>query len=171
MFLYMTLDAIDGKQARRTGSSSPLGEVRNVAIASQLRLTVLTHTRLVAVRPRLRRHQYRLHRHHQRLGAADWWHQHLLLVLHFGLLQLLLGAVGGVPHPRHGGTLHTHTYTHVCTGIPCALLSVRVAHHETVPPVGCHRRTRPLYGAHLLFPFARRGASIRMLICLLGCAH
>lgn len=25
MFIYQTLDAIDGKQARRTGSSSPLG--------------------------------------------------------------------------------------------------------------------------------------------------
>ncbi|KAK5984810.1 hypothetical protein GCK32_002217, partial [Trichostrongylus colubriformis] len=27
LFLYQTLDAIDGKQARRTGSSSPLGEL------------------------------------------------------------------------------------------------------------------------------------------------
>ncbi len=27
VFLYQTLDAIDGKQARRTGSSSPLGEL------------------------------------------------------------------------------------------------------------------------------------------------
>jgi phosphatidylglycerophosphate synthase len=27
LFWYQTLDAIDGKQARRTGSSSPLGEL------------------------------------------------------------------------------------------------------------------------------------------------
>lgn len=27
VFLYQTLDATDGKQARRTGSSSPLGEL------------------------------------------------------------------------------------------------------------------------------------------------
>ena len=27
LFIYQSLDAIDGKQARRTGSSSPLGEV------------------------------------------------------------------------------------------------------------------------------------------------
>ncbi len=27
IFLYSTLDAIDGKQARRTGSSSPLGQL------------------------------------------------------------------------------------------------------------------------------------------------
>jgi choline/ethanolamine phosphotransferase len=27
IFIYQTLDAIDGKQARRTGSSSPLGEL------------------------------------------------------------------------------------------------------------------------------------------------
>lgn len=27
LFLYQTLDAIDGKQARRTGSSTPLGEL------------------------------------------------------------------------------------------------------------------------------------------------
>lgn len=27
LFFYQTLDAIDGKQARRTGSSSPLGEL------------------------------------------------------------------------------------------------------------------------------------------------
>ncbi len=27
LFIYQTLDAIDGKQARRTGSSSPLGEL------------------------------------------------------------------------------------------------------------------------------------------------
>ena len=27
LFLYQTLDALDGKQARRTGSSSPLGEL------------------------------------------------------------------------------------------------------------------------------------------------
>jgi phosphatidylglycerophosphate synthase len=27
LFLYQSLDAIDGKQARRTGSSSPLGEL------------------------------------------------------------------------------------------------------------------------------------------------
>ena len=27
MFIYQTLDAIDGKQARRTGSSSPLGQL------------------------------------------------------------------------------------------------------------------------------------------------
>lgn len=27
VFLYQTLDALDGKQARRTGSSSPLGEL------------------------------------------------------------------------------------------------------------------------------------------------
>ena len=27
MFLYQTLDAIDGKQARRTGSSNALGEL------------------------------------------------------------------------------------------------------------------------------------------------
>jgi phosphatidylglycerophosphate synthase len=27
VFMYQTLDAIDGKQARRTGSSSPLGEL------------------------------------------------------------------------------------------------------------------------------------------------
>jgi ethanolaminephosphotransferase len=27
MFMYQTLDAIDGKQARRTGSSSPLGQL------------------------------------------------------------------------------------------------------------------------------------------------
>merc|ERR1712233_159046 len=27
LFIYQTLDAIDGKQARRTGTSSPLGEL------------------------------------------------------------------------------------------------------------------------------------------------
>ena len=27
LFVYQSLDAIDGKQARRTGSSSPLGEL------------------------------------------------------------------------------------------------------------------------------------------------
>jgi len=27
IFVYQTLDAIDGKQARRTGSSSPLGQL------------------------------------------------------------------------------------------------------------------------------------------------
>ena len=27
VFVYQTLDAIDGKQARRTGSNSPLGEL------------------------------------------------------------------------------------------------------------------------------------------------
>jgi phosphatidylglycerophosphate synthase len=27
LFIYQTLDAIDGKQARRTNSSSPLGEL------------------------------------------------------------------------------------------------------------------------------------------------
>ena len=27
LFIYQTLDAVDGKQARRTGSSSPLGEL------------------------------------------------------------------------------------------------------------------------------------------------
>ena len=27
VFLYQTLDAIDGKQARRTGTSSPLGQL------------------------------------------------------------------------------------------------------------------------------------------------
>ena len=27
LFLYQSLDAIDGKQARRTGTSSPLGEL------------------------------------------------------------------------------------------------------------------------------------------------
>jgi phosphatidylglycerophosphate synthase len=27
MFFYQTLDAIDGKQARRTGSNSPLGQL------------------------------------------------------------------------------------------------------------------------------------------------
>lgn len=27
LFLYQSLDAIDGKQARRTGTSSPLGEM------------------------------------------------------------------------------------------------------------------------------------------------
>ena len=27
LFVYQTLDAVDGKQARRTGSSSPLGEL------------------------------------------------------------------------------------------------------------------------------------------------
>jgi phosphatidylglycerophosphate synthase len=27
MFMYQTLDAVDGKQARRTGSSSPLGQL------------------------------------------------------------------------------------------------------------------------------------------------
>jgi phosphatidylglycerophosphate synthase len=27
LFVYQTLDAIDGKQARRTGSSSPLGQM------------------------------------------------------------------------------------------------------------------------------------------------
>jgi phosphatidylglycerophosphate synthase len=27
LFIYQTLDAIDGKQARRTGSSSPLGQL------------------------------------------------------------------------------------------------------------------------------------------------
>ncbi len=27
LFVYQTLDAIDGKQARRTGSSSPLGQL------------------------------------------------------------------------------------------------------------------------------------------------
>lgn len=27
LFIYQSLDAIDGKQARRTGASSPLGEV------------------------------------------------------------------------------------------------------------------------------------------------
>lgn len=27
LFLFQTLDAIDGKQARRTGSSSPLGQL------------------------------------------------------------------------------------------------------------------------------------------------
>ncbi len=27
LFIYQTMDAIDGKQARRTGSSSPLGQL------------------------------------------------------------------------------------------------------------------------------------------------
>jgi ethanolaminephosphotransferase len=32
MFVYQTLDAVDGKQARRTRSSSPLGQVRDSSI-------------------------------------------------------------------------------------------------------------------------------------------
>lgn len=33
---YSTMDNIDGKQARRTGSSSPLGELFELALSTQI---------------------------------------------------------------------------------------------------------------------------------------
>jgi phosphatidylglycerophosphate synthase len=37
-FMYQTLDAVDGKQARRTGSSSPLGQLFDHGKTISLRL-------------------------------------------------------------------------------------------------------------------------------------
>ena len=38
LFLYQTLDAIDGKQARRTGMAGPLGEMFDHGMSSQISL-------------------------------------------------------------------------------------------------------------------------------------
>lgn len=38
LWAYSTMDNIDGKQARRTGSSSPLGELFEYVLIAQLRL-------------------------------------------------------------------------------------------------------------------------------------
>lgn len=112
MFIYQTLDAIDGKQARRTGAQSPLGQLFDhgppfrflptgaAAGASRpaVRLTI------PAPRCRLRRRERGDHR---RLPLRD--PRHGTRRPHPGHLPPHCGAllhqhVGGVPHghPAHG---------------------------------------------------------------------
>lgn len=55
LFVYQTLDALDGKQARRTGSASPLGEIfdhgcdafSTGALPTPLPFSPITHCRYI----------------------------------------------------------------------------------------------------------------------------